>query len=512
VYVKILLVWGCFGLVWFGVLPFVVSLFLTPLSSSLLRPSSPHPGTEPFRVPHCGKTTLCIFDKTGTLTTDQMLPKGVVNHTKKNTTSKDAVQPLGAVMDAAGPASMVLGACHSLLRVEGIAGIMGDPIELAALKGIQWNYDGTTNTATPGDWKVADEAAVKAEQELKSATESSKKNDSALLSVLQKKVEALRAASNQRKGNANKSPLKSIKITTRHHFSSKLQRMSVVATVTPNGPTLMHGTYCLVKGSPEALKKLMVKEQVPVWYDSTVSDMTHQGYRVLAMAYKHCDSGSGSGSGSDPNQWSREEVESDLKFAGFIAFECKSRADSRTVVRALRDSNHKVAMATGDNALTALHVGKTVGICDQDKLYLILRVVESPQEQQGQQGQKEQQGKQGQKEEQPQVVWSHVTTHAEASRPDIPFRASEIPGLAQQYSLATTEDALDAAGLLDNGLMWNHVDQISIFARMSPQGKAKVIRNMQDKQGHHVFMCGDGGNDGKWLVGWWLVGGWSVGW
>ena len=30
---------------------------------------------------------------------------------------------------------------------------------------------------------------------------------------------------------------------------------------------------------------------------------------------------------------------------------------------------------------------------------------------------------------------------------------------------------------------WNHVDKISVFARMSPQGKADVIRNLQNRAG-----------------------------
>ena len=66
--------------------------------------------------------------------------------------------------------------------------------------------------------------------------------------------------------------------------------------------------------------------------------------------------------------------------------------------------------------------------------------------------------------------------------------------MAKKYSLATTETALDAAGIVDDNV-WEHVDKISIFARMSPQGKARVIRAMQDRQAHQVFMCGDGGND-----------------
>ena len=412
--------------------------------------------TEPFRVPHAGKITHCIFDKTGTLTTDQLLPLGVVNHTKQNATSKEAVQPLVGVVEANGYASMVLGACHSLIRVEGISSIMGDPIELAALKGLQWSYNGETETSTPGDWKIAEAAAVQAEQELVS-----KPNDVHLKS----KAEMLRNAATERKSITSQSPISSIHIVTRHHFSSKLQRMSVVANLKPNGSDLENGLYCLVKGSPEALKKLMGEGNVPSWYDTTVSDMTHQGYRVLALAYKKCNDKEG-------KHWSREQVESDLKFAGFIAFECKSRADSKLIVRALRDSNHMVAMATGDNALTALHVGKATGICDEDKLYLILTC----------------------DSQNASVVWKHVTTHAEEKRPDIPFTSSTMIELAAKYSLATTEDALEAASLLDDDI-WNHVDIISIFARMSPQGKARVIRAMQDRKGHQVFMCGDGGND-----------------
>lgn len=37
---------------------------------------------------------------------------------------------------------------------------------------------------------------------------------------------------------------------------------------------------------------------------------------------------------------------------------------------------------------------------------------------------------------------------------------------------------------------------IKVFARMSPQGKASIIRAIQDHdKDAHVFMCGDGGND-----------------
>ena len=59
----------------------------------------------------------------------------------------------------------------------------------------------------------------------------------------------------------------------------------------------------------------------------------------------------------------------------------------------------------------------------------------------------------------------------------------------------TTEAALLAAARASDGAAWASVDRIRVFARMSPHGKARVIRTMQQRMGHFVLMCGDGGND-----------------
>ena len=424
--------------------------------------------TEPYRVPICGKTTHCIFDKTGTLTTDQMLPIGIVNasSSKAKGNVNKLVQPLEPVLQAKGAVSMVLGACHSIIHVEG-AGMMGDPIETAALKGIGWSYNAASSTASPGDWQSAKVALDKIEVELRA-----RPNDKGLL----KRKELLEKTIEERKVAGQKSPVKSVKILHRHHFASKLKRMSVVARVESNLSSTsadeFSGYYCLVKGAPEAIKSLMADGAVPDWYDRTVFDLTHRGFRVLGLAYRKCD---GIGSSSTATKLARNEVEANLQFAGFIAFECKNRADSEIVVKALRQSNHVVAMATGDNALTALHVGRKVGICDPEKPYLVLTE---------------------RADENPAVHWETTPSPDDegAQVEKIPFTVSSLVALAKKYSLATTESALDKAGAIDDKV-WDHVDQICIFARMSPQGKARVIRSMQTRQGHSVFMCGDGGND-----------------
>jgi cation-transporting ATPase 13A1 len=67
--------------------------------------------------------------------------------------------------------------------------------------------------------------------------------------------------------------------------------------------------------------------------------------------------------------------------------------------------------------------------------------------------------------------------------------------LAEKYDLVVTEEVLDAAAAATDGVLWQEVHRIHVFARMSPHGKATVIRMIQLHQKGHVLMCGDGGND-----------------
>jgi cation-transporting ATPase 13A1 len=135
--------------------------------------------TEPFRVPLSGKISHCLFDKTGTLTTDQLVPIGVVNVDAGRLEDRGHAKELSPVRDAFDEAAMVLAACHSLVVVEaaapaaakpqdedgaatanvseesqsgkgakGTAQIVGDPIELAALKVIDYIASPHTHTHT----------------------------------------------------------------------------------------------------------------------------------------------------------------------------------------------------------------------------------------------------------------------------------------------------------------------------------------------------------------------------
>ncbi|GBG27063.1 Manganese-transporting ATPase 1 [Hondaea fermentalgiana] len=476
--------------------------------------------TEPFRVPYSGKITHCLFDKTGTLTTDELVPVGVVNATDKNAAKfgpgVEVKSLLSAVRDASKDATMVLAACHSLVAMpedgsssdnaaaagkDAVPELLGDPIELAAMRGVEWGFDPKTQRAKPGDWHILEQALAKVQAKLKEQEDSlsapasgqgaapsgaAKKAIEEQIASHKTKVEKLKESIKKSKERASKSPLQSIKILERFHFSSKLQRMSVVCKLQTSGSSEMGSTpYCLVKGSPEAVSKLLREGARPEWYRTTYRTLAEAGMRVLALAYKRC------AENTDVATLARDEAERDLEFAGFIAFECRTRGDSAMVIRSLREADHRVAMLTGDAPLTALHVARITNICGdpqrRDNPPLLLTELAD--------------GK---------VEWvGAVGDEKEAMH--IAFEASTVPTLAEKHDLLTTEDAMLTAVRQSQGQLWRYVDRIQVFARMSPQGKAKVIRMIQqfqdtDKnietesfvpsnQTKFVLMCGDGGND-----------------
>jgi cation-transporting ATPase 13A1 len=128
-----------------------------------------------------------------------------------------------------------------------------------------------------------------------------------------------------------------VKIVERFHFASKLQRMSVVCRLQKKGAMeFSRNLHCLVKGSPEAILKLLRPHSAPEWYEHVYRVLAEEGMRVLALAHKPCDDS------LSLVGLTREQVECDLSFVGFIAFECKTRADSGVVIQSLVAADHKV--------------------------------------------------------------------------------------------------------------------------------------------------------------------------
>lgn len=98
--------------------------------------------------------------------------------------------------------------------------------------------------------------------------------------------------------------------------------------------------------------------------------------RVLALAYKRLRSDA---EGQECEE-SRAVAEEGLCFAGFVAFSCRVRKDTRGVVLQLMEGAHSVAMVTGDAILTALHVANEVNElnCGDRRLVLLAGVLRVP--------------------------------------------------------------------------------------------------------------------------------------
>jgi cation-transporting ATPase 13A1 len=244
-----------------------------------------------------------------------------------------------------------------------------------------------------------------------------------------------------------------------------------------------------MKGSPEAVKTLLSKtgEGPPVWYTETYEALARRGLRVLALAYKKVSISDFGLSASEiansdytsvrdkPRAW----VESELQFGGFIAFECKIRADSPMVIRSLLESDHKVSMLTGDALLTSLHVAKQVGICDKNRHSLSLigkeqDAITSIELVKGY-------GKEGISV----ITGSYwLLRYDEGKLEGIPLDTDymAIANLDRKYDLLTTEKdfllATESSGD-ENSPLWGAAEYVRVFARMSPQGKASVIRAIQ---------------------------------
>jgi len=421
--------------------------------------------TEPYRVPFAGKIDSILFDKTGTLTTDRLVPVGIVNASA----AKPSELP---VAQAGSAAAVVLAGCHSLIAIVKDGELLGDPIETAALSGVQWKYDHATQTASPGDTAELSKRLAENKKALEppapaEGMEAPPPPPAKEAERLKKEGEELSKRIKEVQATAGKSEVGSVRILHRHHFSSALQRMSTVAKVAPrSGASELRA---LVKGSPEAIGKLLAAGGKPAWYESAYLSMAERGMRVLALASKPlpaCESDAAAAA------LPREQVETDLTFAGFIAFACKTRADSAAVVRALLDSAHSIGMLTGDAPLTALHVAREVAICaptaaERPELLLTCDGDAGPR-------------------------WVRAVGGSDETVE--PFDAATVRQLAAKYDLMATDASLEEAAAAQPAL-WGCLDVFKVFARMSPQGKAKVIRMLQEKNGKKVLMCGDGGND-----------------
>lgn len=269
--------------------------------------------TEPFRIPFAGKIDICCFDKTGTLTSDDLIVEGVAG-----IDCKIEITPINNLPNET---LHTLATCHTLINLDDE--LIGDPLEKVTLQSIEW-------TLTKGDVVIA------------------------------KKPKNIVGSS--------RATAVGWKIYQRFHFSSALKRMSVIAGHTKPGAT--ETSYIATcKGAPEILKN-MIKD-LPSNYDDIYLHYAREGARVLCLGYKEL----GNLGHQEIRDLNREQVESELKFVGFVIISCPLKPDTKSVIKEILHSSHHITMITGDNPLTACHVASQLRLIE--KKYAIVLTKEN---------------------------------------------------------------------------------------------------------------------------------------
>ncbi|CAG8908491.1 unnamed protein product [Penicillium egyptiacum] len=380
--------------------------------------------TEPFRIPFAGRVDIACFDKTGTLTGEDLVVDGIAGLTLGEADSKveaDGAHTELANSSAAGPnTTLVLASAHALVKLDE-GEVVGDPMEKATLEWLGWTLGKNDTLSSKGDAPV----------------------------VSGRNVE-------------------SVQIKRRFQFSSALKRQSTIATVTTNdrkSSKKIKSTFVGVKGAPETINTMLVN--TPPNYEETYKHFTRNGARVLALAYKYLSSESEL-SQARVNNYVREEVESELIFAGFLVLQCPLKDDAIKSVRMLNESSHRVVMITGDNPLTAVHVARKVEIVDREVL-----ILDAPEH--------DNSGT--------RIVWRTVddklNIDVDPTKPLDPEVLKTKDICITGYALAKFKGQKALPDLLRH--TW-------VYARVSPKQKEDILLGLKDA-GYTTLMCGDGTND-----------------
>ncbi|XP_014218606.1 manganese-transporting ATPase 13A1 [Copidosoma floridanum] len=351
--------------------------------------------TEPFRIPFAGKIEICCFDKTGTLTSDNLVVEGVAGVNGNSDVVQLTEAPLKSVQ--------VLATCHSLVQLEN-NNIVGDPLEKATLKAVNWNL-------------TKSDAVVPVKR---------------------------------------KSP--GFKIFQRYHFSSSLKRMSVVAGYN-SGTSLNKTLIVSVKGAPETLKDMF--SSVPDNYDEMYLTLARRGARVLALGYRELPS---SMTVAGLRDCTRDDLERELEFVGFVIISCPLKTDSKIVIREILNASHSVVMITGDNPLTACHVARELHFTKKS-VVLIFTYLKG------------------------QWVWQSVDETLQ-----IPLEDAKKKKIWQEYALCITGEGFSYLRDNEKSYLYKIISHVVIFARCAPKQKEYIITALQHV-GFVTLMCGDGTND-----------------
>ncbi|CAH8871419.1 unnamed protein product [Trichobilharzia szidati] len=270
----------------------------------------------------CGVINLTCFDKTGTLTEDGLDLWGVVPN-KDGILGKPEFEP-SKIENT--PLIECMATCHSLTRIDGV--LSGDPLDIKMFQSTKWEF-------------------------LEVVSEDQHKFDQVVSAIVRPK---------DTEGDLFEEMPYEIGIIRQFPFSSSLQRMSVI-TRTLNESQF----HVYTKGAPETIEVLCRRDTIPANFHSNLLEYTREGFRVLALAWRPIKS-----SYLRILRLSRDRVENNLLFLGFLVMENRLKPESGPVIKILRQANIRPVMVTGDHMLTSLSVARDCEMIDElDRVVIV---------------------------------------------------------------------------------------------------------------------------------------------
>ncbi|KAF9915959.1 hypothetical protein BX616_004966 [Lobosporangium transversale] len=433
---------------------------------------------SPTRVNIGGKINCMCFDKTGTLTEDGLDVLGVQCvdiETNMFGAMFVQVEELRSASDSMQdwPTSFLhaMATCHSVKSVGGE--LIGDPLDLKMFDFTRWVLEeGGLGTRTSSVSETGQRPG---------------KSSSGIVSTVVRPPGAkqfdLNEVLSHRPTEMNETEtFLELGIIRCFEFVSSLRRMSVIVKKL-HSP----GMDIYVKGAPEAMIDICLKDTLPFDYAERLSYYTHHGYRVIACATK-----------SMPTlnfiraqRVKREQMESELTFLGFIVFENKLKPTTASVITTLTNACIRQVMCTGDNVLTAISVSRECGLISRTKQVYAPRFMSGEPT-----------------AENPKVIWENIddsrktldslTLKPAFSNVDeavVGYEYPVYPEMMDDYVLAVTGECfrwmVDYASTMTLNRM---LVKGQIFARMSPDEKHELVECLQ-AIGYCVGFCGDGAND-----------------
>ena len=313
--------------------------------SSILRNEADVASSEPGALLAASQVNMVVFDKTGTLTSDTQSMKKVVK-SPKDMRSKEFDNHKNL-------SDIVLAGCHSLVSVgkdkdsKDECGLIGDPLDIAALEYSEWKFDGTNKSAFNIE---------------------NKKN--AMQKIWQ--IKTFPFDSNRRKSSA---------LLLVQNSSNDFQLWKVV------------------KGSPDSMGSLFLKnEKFCRWYRKSVRRLGAEGMRIVALGVQEIGPNNvisrdlfpeglcsltidAKGIPQHLNKARKlaskrvhfSDIESCGKrdpysFAGFGCFGAAIRPSTKRVVSDLRKAGLSVCMLTGDGVDAAMAVAEKAGFFKHNRM------------------------------------------------------------------------------------------------------------------------------------------------